>query len=94
MSVLFTLLVIAALAAYGLAVYRRLAAQRNQVKLAWQKLEADQSNEAIKTVYNKHVDLYNAALAAFPANVVALAGGFKPARRFQTETETQTETSN
>jgi hypothetical protein len=81
-NVIFTLVVIAAVAVYALAVYRRLAGLRSQVKLAWKKLEVDQSNEAIKTVYNKHVDLYNAALEAFPANVVALAGGFKPARRF------------
>ena len=82
MNVIFTLVVIAAVAAYALAVYRRLASLRNQVTLAWKKLEPDQSNEAIKTVYNKHVDLYNAALDAFPANIVALAGGFKPARHF------------
>lgn len=82
MNVIFTFVVIAAVAAYALAVYRRLAGLRNQVKLAWKKLEVDQSNEAIKTVYNKHVELYNAALEPFPANVVALAGGFKPARRF------------
>jgi hypothetical protein len=74
--------VIAATAAYALAVYRRLASLRDQVKVAWKKLEPDQSNEAIRTVYNKHVDLYNAALEAFPANLVGVAGGFKPARRF------------
>jgi len=55
---------------------------REQVKKAWARLEADPSSEAIKNVYNKHVDLYNNALAAFPANLIGPAAGFKPARRF------------
>jgi hypothetical protein len=81
-NVLFTLVIIAAAGAYALMVYRRLAGLRSQVKLAWQKLAADQSNDAIRTVYNKHVDLYNEALTVFPANIVGLAAGFKPARHF------------
>ena len=44
---------------------RRLARLREQVKLAWKRLEADQSNEAVKSVYNKHVAMYNEALEAF-----------------------------
>jgi hypothetical protein len=63
-------------------VYRRLVWLRNQVKLAWTRLDADQSNEAIKTVYNKHVVMYNDALESFPANIVAIVAGLKPARRF------------
>ena len=51
---------------------------REQVKLAWKRLEADQSNEAVKTVYNKHVALYNDALETFPANIIAPLAGFKP----------------
>ena len=82
MNVLFTLVVIAAVAAYALTVYRRLASLRSQVTLAWKKLEADQSNDAIKTVYNKHVDLYNGALDEFPANLIVPLAGFKPARRY------------
>ena len=82
MNVLFTLAVFAVAAAWALMVYRRLVWLRNQVKLAWTRLDADQSNEAIRTVYNKHVVVYNDALAGFPANIVAMAVGLKPARRF------------
>ena len=82
MNVIFTVFIIAVAAAYALTVYRRLAILRNQVKLAWKKLEADLSNEAIKNVYNKHVDLYNNALEAFPANIIAPLSGLKPARRY------------
>ena len=82
MNVLFTLVVFAVVAAWALMVYRRLVSLRNQVKLAWQRLEADQSNEATKTVYNKHVVMYNDALDGFPANIVAMVAGLKPARRF------------
>ena len=82
MNVLFTLAVLAVAAAWALMVYRRLVWLPNQVKLAWTRLDADQSNEAIRTVYNKHVVLYNDALESFPANIVAMVAGLKPARRF------------
>ena len=82
MSVLFTIGVIAAVLLWTFAVIRRLDRMRQEVKLAWQKLESDQSNEAIKTVYNKHVAQYNAALEAFPAYLVGPIAGFKPAKRF------------
>ena len=82
MSVLVTVVAIAAAATWLLAVYRRLVQLREQVKLAWRRLEADQSNDAIKTVYNKHVASYNAALEAFPANLIAPVSGLKPARRY------------
>ena len=82
MNVLFTLVVIGIAAAWAVMVYRRLLSLRDQVKLAWQRLETDQSNEAIKTVYNKHVAVYNGALEGFPANIVAMLAGLKPARRF------------
>ena len=82
MNVLFTLAVFAVAAAWALVVYRRLVWLRNQVKLAWTRLDADQSNEAIRTVYNKHVVMYNDALESFPANIVAMVAGLKPARRF------------
>ena len=82
MSVLFTLAVLA-VAVPGLwrliVVSLRL---REQVKLAWKKLEADQSNEAIKSVYNKHVTMYNDALESFPAYLIAPLAGLKPARPF------------
>ena len=82
MSVLFTLAVLAIAGAWALTVYRRVAALREQVKLAWKRLEGDQSNEAIKNVYNKHVALYNDALGAFPAYLIAPLAGLKPARPF------------
>ena len=82
MNVVFTLVVFAAVGAWALVVVRRLGILRDQVKLAWQRLEADQSNEAVKSVYNKHVTLYNNALEAFPANLVGPAAGFKSAKHF------------
>ena len=82
MNVVFTLVVLAAVAAWALVVVRRLTQLREQVKLAWQRLEADQSNEAVKSVYNKHVTIYNNALDAFPANLVGPAAGFKSAKHF------------
>ena len=82
MNVLVTVVVLAAAGMWALAVYRRLAVLRSQVKLAWQRLEADLSNEAIKNVYNKHVTNYNEALEAFPAYLIAPLAGLKPARHY------------
>ena len=82
MNVLFTLAVIIALGAWASAIYARLARLRGQVKQAWERLEGDTSNVAVRNIYNKHVDLYNAALDGFPANIIGSASGFKPARRF------------
>ena len=82
MNVLFTLGVIAVLAMWGLAVLTRLSRLREQVKQAWKRLEADRSSEAVRNVYNRHVELYNAALDGFPANIVGPVSGFKPGRRF------------
>jgi hypothetical protein len=83
MSVLFTIAVIVGLSMWALAVYSRLDRLRVQVKQAWMRLESDQTNDAVRTVYNRHVDLYNAVLAGFPASIVGPAAGFKPARRFE-----------
>ena len=82
MNVLFTVFVLAVAAMWALAVYRRLTLLREQVKLAWKRLEANQSDEAVRTVYNKHVAQYNAALEAFPANIIGPTAGFKPAKPF------------
>ena len=82
MNVVFTLVVFAVVAAWALVVVRRLTQLREQVKLAWKRLEPDQSNEAVKSVYNKHVAMYNEAFKAFPANLVGPAAGFKPAKHF------------
>ena len=82
MNVLVTLVVLAAVGAWTLVAFRRLAALHEQVKLAWKRLEPDQTNESIRKVYNKHVALYNDALSAFPANLVGPVVGFKPAKPF------------
>jgi hypothetical protein len=82
MQVLLTIVLIAAAAAWGLAVQQRLDRLRGEVKAAWKLLEPNQSNEAVKAVYNRHVAAYNAALETFPANIVALLAGFKPAKPF------------
>ena len=83
MNVLLTIVIIVSIAMWAVAVYSRLARLRAQVKQAWTRLESDQANEAVRTVYNKHVDTYNAALEAFPANIVGPAAGFKIARHFE-----------
>jgi hypothetical protein len=83
MNVLFTLVIIGGAAMWLLAVYSRLSSSREQVKQAWKLLEADTSNEAVRHVYNKHVDRYNAALERFPASFIGPAAGFTPARRFE-----------
>ena len=82
MQVLLTVGLIAAVAAWVFAVTRRLARMQAEIRLVWKKLEADQSNDAIKHVYNTHVAAYNSALENFPANVVGPLAGFKPARPF------------
>jgi hypothetical protein len=81
-SVLFTIGVIAVVAAWGLAVARRLSSLREEVRLAWKRLETDQTNEAVKNVYNRHVAKYNDALETFPAYVIAPLAGFKAARKY------------
>lgn len=82
MQVLLTVGLFAGLALWIFIALRKLAVMRTEIKLAWKKLEADQANEAVKSVYNKHVSAYNAALEDFPANVIGPMAGFKPARRF------------
>ena len=65
-------------------VVRRLGILRDQVTLAWKRLAADQSNDAVKSVYNKHVTLYNDALDAFPANLIGPAGRLQTRKAFLT----------
>jgi hypothetical protein len=81
-NVLVTVLVLALAVMWALAVYGRLNRLRAQVVLAWKRLEPDRSNEVVRTVYNKHVRAYNAALEAFPANLIGQLFGFKPANPF------------
>ena len=83
MNVVVTLVFFAAVAMWGFAVFNRLLRLRERVKEAWRLLESDQSSEGARTVYNRAVEAYNTALDGFPANVIAMLAGFKPARSFQ-----------
>jgi hypothetical protein len=82
-NVVFTIAVLAAALVWAFAVYNRLLRLRDRVNKAWRHLEPDQSNDIAKTVYNRCVGEYNAALEGVPASVVAMVAGFKPARPFQ-----------
>jgi len=82
MNVIVTIVLIVAIAMWTIALYSRLVRLRSQVAQAWKRLESDQSNEAIRTVYNKHVDAYNSALDKFSGSLIGGAAGFKPAKRF------------
>lgn len=83
MNVVFTIVILAGAAMWMLAMYSRLSRLREHVKETWKRLEVDRSNDAVRSVYNRHVDIYNAALEAFPANIVGPAAGFKAAKRFE-----------
>ena len=93
MNVLVTVVVAGLLAVLVLAVYNRLVRLRDQVRLAWKRLESNQNDEAVRTVYNRHVAIYNAALGSFPANLVGPAAGFKPARVFEPRSEGSRQTA-
>ena len=82
MNVVFTLVVFAGAATWAFAVYNRLLRLRERVKEAWRMLEADQASDSARTVYNRSVKAYNDALEGFPASVVAMIAGLKPARLF------------
>jgi hypothetical protein len=82
-NVVLTIVLLAALAVWAFAVYNRLLRLRERVKEAWRRLEGDQSSESAKTVYNRSVQSYNDALKGFPASLVAMVAGLKPARRYQ-----------
>lgn len=82
MSVVFTIAAIAAIGAWAFAVHQRLVRLRDRVREAWRHLEADPASDSARTVYNRCVQHYNAALGGFPANLVAMMAGFKGARRY------------
>jgi hypothetical protein len=83
MQVLFTIVLLGVLGLWASAVVNRLSRLRAHVTQAWKRLEANQSDEAVRTVYNRHVALYNEALEQFPATLIAPLAGFKPARVFE-----------
>jgi hypothetical protein len=85
MNVLFTLAILAVLALWALAAYNRLQRLRRQILVEWQQLAArEQAGEANidGTRYNGLAAAYNAALEAFPDNVIAGLAGFRPAQKF------------
>lgn len=82
MNVLVTVVLIAVVGVWWFAVYNRLLRLRGGVRDAWHALEPNQADDALRAAYNVQVKTYNDALAAFPATVVALISGFKPARHF------------
>ena len=86
---LFTLVVLAVGALWGVAVYTRLIRLRGRVNDAWKLLDAQlkeggeaATTEAARKVYNDAVVAYNTALQAFPANIIAGMSGFHAARPF------------
>ena len=89
MSVLFTLVVLAVAGLWGVAVYTRLIRLRDRVSDAWKLLDAQlkaggepATADAARKVYNDAVVKYNAALQAFPGNIIAGLSGFHAARPF------------
>lgn len=85
MNVLFTLALLAGLAMWGMAVYRRLHRQRQAILLEWSQLDArEKAGETgiDGTRYNQLAAAYNAALAVFPHNVIAGLAGFRAAQKF------------
>ena len=89
MNVIFTLVVLAVAGLWGAAVYSRLIRLRGRVNDAWKRLDAQLEgrqrsgdDEAARKVYNDAVVAYNAALQAFPANIIAGMSGFHAARPF------------
>jgi hypothetical protein len=89
LSVLFTLAVLAVAAMWGMAVFTRLVRLRGLVTRAWKLLDAQlkeggeaATTESARKVYNDSVIAYNAALLAFPANIIAGMAGFHAAKPF------------
>jgi hypothetical protein len=82
-NVVFTLVVFAAIAVWAFAVYNRLLRLRERVKEAWRRLEPQPDDAALVGSYNACVKSYNDSLDTFPANVVAIVAGLKPAREWR-----------
>jgi hypothetical protein len=80
MNVVVTIVGLAVVAVWAFAVYNRLLRLRERVKDAWKRLEPQPDDAALQDDYNARVKSYNAALASFPANLIAGIAGFQPAR--------------
>ena len=85
MNVLFTIAILAVLATWGLAVYHRLDRLRRQILSEWTQLAARETAGDAGVDgkrYNELAAAYNAALEAFPENLIAKLAGFRPALMF------------
>ena len=85
MNVLFTIAVLAVVAMWALASYHRLHRLRRQIFSEWKHLDAREKagDPAIDGAhYNQLAVAYNAALEAFPDNIIAAMAGFRPAQQF------------
>ena len=85
MNVLFTIAVLAVLALWLLAIHRRLGRLRRQILGEWQQLDAREKAGDAGVDGKRYNDLaaaYNAALEAFPENIIAGLAGFRPAQMF------------
>jgi hypothetical protein len=84
-NVLFTIAVLAAVGMWAMMIYNRLHRLRRQILSEWKKLDAREKagEPAIDGArYNELAAAYNAALEAFPDNVIAGLAGFRPAQKF------------
>ena len=84
MNVLFTVGVLAGVGMWALASYTRLHRLRGQIFSEWKALDArEKAGQGTDgTRYNQLATAYNAALAAFPQNIIAGLAGFHPAQMF------------
>ena len=84
MNVLFTVVVLAGVGMWALASYTRLHRLRVQIFSEWKALDArEKAGQGTDgTRYNQLATAYNAALAAFPQNIIAGLAGFHPAQMF------------
>ena len=86
MNVVITVVLLAVVGVLWFAVYNRLIKLRKRVKDSWKALETRQDDQTLRDSYNAHVKTYNEVLETFPANMVALVSGFKPARIYESST--------
>ena len=84
-NVLFTIAVLAVVGMWAVMIYNRLQRLRRQILSEWKKLDAREKagEPAVDGArYNELAVAYNAALEAFPDNVIAGLAGFRPAQKF------------
>ena len=84
MNVIVTIVFLAGVGMWALASYTRLDRLRRQIFSEWKHLDArEKAGEATDgTRYNQLATAYNAALDAFPQNLIAGLAGFRPAQMF------------